>query len=130
MADATYHRKKRIERQSKGLCSLCDIPVSDGFKMCEKHRELHRNYKKKYRDTPGRCRNCNAEKPIDEFSRCERCRDKRKKQRERGVKKRMANGVCPRCGIEMEEIIKLTGKKQCSSCLEYRARYESIRRGN
>ena len=67
----------------------------------------------------GRCVECFARNPEREFARCGRCRDKRRKGKERAA----ATGLCISCQNAPARI----GLTKCQSCNEVQSKYQMER---
>ena len=110
-------RRRVAERIAKGACPRCgNAPPAQGRKLCEPCAEK--------RNAAGRARDAKLKAEGKPRRDPERTRSSRREHRRRRVEKRLARGLCPRCGKQPPA----PERSLCGSCGEKhreadRARY-------
>lgn len=124
-----YQRQLRQDRKDKGLCTECGQAVVEGYKMCERHRQIFMaksTKRKHYLHSLGLCVWCGKVKTFNGAWECFRCQKKSqeadkltrnhkeeyKKKRERGK----LENICYKCNSPLRE----GDKAICCNCREMR----------
>lgn len=114
------HRKYRIKWRAEGKCINCGMerPSSDwNFVYCPRCRDATLRSKAKGRakaKSHGKCISCRTQNPDGwPYSKCEKCRDRQRRQNDLLREERFSKKQCTVCGANTEP-----RRKMCRTCLD------------